>query len=160
MSALGRAAAAMLLGCTSAGASVLAGQQPPIVASPPVIKYGKWIALGSSVAFGLLAQAEHADADRAFGALQDYCDVDVTRCDTGPNGHYLDPVSEGYYQASLTHDHRAGRWLFGGEALLLSAAAGFIWELTRPSGPAGNIPFAPLIENRKDRLNVGATVRF
>ena len=142
-----------------AASGTLAGQAP-VRRSPPVIRYGKWIALGSSLVFGMLSQAEHVDADRAFSALEDYCLTDQTRCDTGPDGHYLDPVSEGHYQASLTHDRRAGRWLWGGEALFLSAAAGFIWELARPRGPPENIPFAPLIENRKDRLNVGATVRF
>ena len=143
----------------AAAAGTLAGQAP-VRRSPPVIRYGKWVALGSSLAFGLLSQAEHVDADRAFSALEDYCLGDQTRCDTGPDGHYLDPVSEGYYQASLTHDRRAGRWLWGGEALFLSAAAGFIWELARPRGPPENIPFAPLVESRADRLVVGGVVRF
>ena len=160
MSARWKSVAALVLGAVSVGTTGLAGQQPLTVPSPPVIKYGKWIARGSSVAFGLLAQAEHADADRAFGALEDYCFNDETRCDTGAGGHYLDTVSEGYYQASLSHDRRAGHWLFGGEALLLTAAAGFIWELPRPSGPPGNIPFAPLIEQRRDRLDIGGSVRF
>ncbi|MGH7590869.1 MAG: hypothetical protein ACREOE_16070 [Gemmatimonadales bacterium] len=149
----------LVLGSLGLGASTLEGQAP-IRPSPPLIKYGKWVALGTSVAFGLLAQAEHADADRAYNALNNYCLDDGTRCDTGPNGHYLDPVSEGYYQTSLTHDRRAGHWLFGGEALFLSAAAGFIWELTRPSGPPGNIPFAPLVEQHQDRLEIGGSVRF
>lgn len=140
-------------------ANALAGQAP-VRRSPTIIRYGKWVALGSSLAFGLLSQAEHADADRAFGALESYCFTDQTRCDTGPDGHYLDPVSEGYYQASLTHDRRAGRWLWGGEALFLSAAAGFIWELARPRGLPENIPFAPLVESHQGRLEVGGSVRF
>lgn len=151
--------ALLVLGVLGPGAPALQGQAP-IRTSPPLIKYGKWVALGTSIAFGLLAQGEHADADRAYNALSDYCFDDQTRCDTGPNGHYLDPVSEGYYQSSLTHDRRAGHWLFGGEALFLSAAAGIIWELTRPSGPPGNIPFAPLVEQHQDRLEIGASVRF
>ncbi|MGB7211534.1 MAG: hypothetical protein WBC97_02805 [Gemmatimonadales bacterium] len=151
--------ALLAMGSICLGGSALQGQTP-IRASPPLIKYGKWVALGTSVAFGLLSQAEHADADRAYNALSDYCFDDETRCDTGPNGHYLDPVSEGYYQSSLSHDRRAGHWLFGGEALFLSAAAGVIWELTRPSGPPENIPFAPLVEQHQDRLEVGASVRF
>lgn len=149
----------LVMGSLSLGAPAVRAQTT-VPASPPLIKYGKWVALGTSVAFGLLAQAEHADADRAYNALNSYCFDDETRCDTGPDGRYLDPVSEGYYQASLVHDRRAGRWLFGGEALLLSAAAGFIWELTRPSGPPENIPFAPLVEQHQDRLEVGATLRF
>ena len=144
---------------TAAVAGTLAGQAP-VRRSPPVIRYGKWIALGSSLAFGMLSQAEHVDADRAYSALEDYCLTDQTRCNTGPDGHYLDPVSEGYYQASLTHDRRAGRWLWGGEALFLSAAAGFIWELARPRGPPENIPFAPLVAQHQDRLEVGWSVRF
>lgn len=140
-------------------ASGLAAQEPLRV-SPPVIKYGKWVALGSSIIFGLLSQGEHASADRAFGQLQDYCLDDQSRCNVGANGHYLDPVSEGYYQTSLTHDRRAGRWLVSGELLFLGAAAGFIWELTRPASLPPNIPLAPLIEQDGDRLRVGGTIRF
>ena len=151
---LGAAAALWL-----AIAPVLAAQAPARV-SPPVIKYGKWIAFGSSVTFGLLSQGEHVNADRAFSSLENYCFGDQTRCNVGSNGHYLDPVSEGYYQESLTHDRRAERWLVGGEALFLSAAAGFIWEFTRPTGLPANIPLAPLIESRGDRLRVGGSITF
>ena len=45
MSARWKSVAALVLGAVSVGPTGLAGQQPLTVPSPPVIKYGKWIAL-------------------------------------------------------------------------------------------------------------------
>ena len=142
-----------------AGPTGLEAQQP-IRVSPPLIKYGKWVAFGASIAFGLEAQSEHQTADAAFQSLTNYCLDDFTRCNTGPNGHYVDPVSEQYYQTSLTHDRRAGRWLLGGEVLFVGAAAGLLWELTRPTGLPGNIPLQPVVQRTNSGLNVGATLTF
>lgn len=143
----------------AAGPGRLAAQQP-IKVSPPVIKYGKWIAFGASIAFGLEAQSEHHTADAAFQSLTNYCFDDFSRCDLGPNGHYLDPVSEQYYQTSVAHDHRAGRWLLGGEVLFVGATAGLIWELTRPTGLPGNIPLQPVVQRTSSGMNVGASLTF
>jgi hypothetical protein len=137
-----------------------AAAQGPLRASPPVVKYGKWIAFGGAVAFGLLAQSEHHTADAAFQDLTDYCLDDFTRCDLGPNGHYLDPASERFYQTSLSHDRRAERWLLGGETLFLGATAGLLWELTRPRGLPANIPLQPVVERRPGGTLVGARFTF
>ncbi|MFI5235241.1 MAG: hypothetical protein ACHQXA_05965 [Gemmatimonadales bacterium] len=143
-------------------AALLAGPvaaQQRIAPSPHLIRYGKWLALGGSIAFGLLAQAQHAQADNAFNALTNYCFGDFNRCNTA-NGQYLDPVSEGYYQTSLAHDRQAGHWLAGGEALFLGAAAGFIWELTRPKGLPRNIPLEPDVTYTPTGTRVGLRLTF
>lgn len=139
---------------------VVGAQLEPTRAVPRAVHYGKWLALGGAVAFGLLAQHEHDQAEQADGALRAYCFADFSRCDLGPNGRYLDPVSEGYYQTTITHDHRAGRWLVGGETLLLGAAAGFIWELTRHAGLPANIPLAPEVSASPGATRVGLRLTF
>jgi hypothetical protein len=139
---------------------IVAAQLEPTRPVPRAVHYGKWLALGGAVALGLLAQHEHDLAEQADGALRAYCFDDFSRCDLGPDGRYQDPVSEGYYQTTLTHDHRAGRWLVGGEALLLGAAAGFIWELTRHAGLPPNIPLAPAVSATPGTTRVGLRLSF
>lgn len=143
----------------------LAAQQPADSvfqprSSPVLVKYGKWAVLAAAVGMGLKAASAHDDADRAFARLDDYCAVDRTRCDQGPGGRYLDPVSERYYQAALSGDRRARGWLLGGEVSLLGAAGLFVWELTRPKAPPRNIPFEPSFRVIGSRTEMGVMLRF
>ncbi len=145
-------------------AQPLAAQQPPdsllVRGSPSLLKYGKWAVLASAVAMGIKAAAAHRDADRAWNRLEDYCSVVTSRCDQGPGGDYLDPVSEGYYQTSITRDRHARGWLVGGEAALLGAAGLFVWELSRPKVPPRNIPFEPTMEVERHATRLGIAVPF
>lgn len=128
--------------------------------SPVLVKYGKWAMALTAVGMGIKASNAHNDADRAFDRLQDYCADDPIRCDRGSNKRYLDPVAEGYYQTSLRRDRQARGWLVGGEAVLVGAAALFVWELTRPKRPPRNIPFEPTLTTTGSTTKVGLSLRF
>jgi hypothetical protein len=128
--------------------------------SPILVRYGKWATLGAAVGMGLKAASAHRAADRAYGRLEHYCLTDPPACDQGPGGAYLDPVAERYYQASLGHDRRARRWLFGGEVTLLATAGIFVWELTRPRGPPDNIPFSPSLSVSDGNTRLGLALAF
>ncbi len=133
-----------------------AGQKP----SPPLVKYGKWAAVVASAGFTALAARAHSHAEDNFNLLRGYCFVDSAHCATGTDGRYLDPQSERWYQESVRYDHRSRNWLFAGEGALLGAAVGFVWELTRPKGPPGNIPFEPKVTSVKGETRVGVQVAF
>ncbi len=128
--------------------------------TPFAVKYGKWVTLAAAVGMGIKAADAHRDADRAFKSLGDYCDPDHTRCDTGPSGHYLDPVAERYYQTSVRRDRHARGWLLGGEGALLATAGLFVWDLTRPKQPPKNIPFAPTVSVVGSTTRLGLRVAF
>lgn len=128
--------------------------------SPALVKYGKWALAAAALGMGLKASADHNAADQAFGHLEAYCLADKTRCDTGPGGSYTDPVTEGYYQSSLSADRRARHWLLGGETTLLASAALFVWELTRPQGHPKNIPFEPELRVTGRETRMGVRVAF
>ncbi len=129
-------------------------------ATPFAVKYGKWVTLAAAVGLGVKAAAAHRDADRAFQSLSNYCFDDHARCATGPDGHYLDPVSERYFQVSLHRDRNARGWLVGGEAALLATAGLFVWDLTRPKQPPKNIPFGPTVSVVGSTTHVGVSVAF
>jgi hypothetical protein len=135
---------------------LLAGR---VEAQGPLVKYGKWAVLAGSVGMNYLALRAHNRADDAFNALKSLC-VDRTRCDLGPDGSYLDPVSENLYQNSLRDDRIARGWLLGGEAALAGSAALFVWELTRPKGRPGNIPFEPEVRSMRWGTGLGLRVPF
>jgi hypothetical protein len=128
--------------------------------TPMLVKYGKWATLALAVGMGLKASAAHHDADRAFNLLSDYCLTDPTRCNQGSGGGYIDPVAEGYYQASVRRDRHARGWLLGGEGALLATAGLFVWELTRPKQPPKNIPFEPTVSVVGPTTRVGVSVAF
>jgi hypothetical protein len=135
---------------------LLAGQAG---AQGPLVKYGKWAVLAGSVGMNYLALRSHNRADDAFNALNALC-VDRSRCDLGPDGSYLDPESENLYQSSLRYDRIARGWLLGGEAALAGSAALFVWELTRPKGRPGNIPFEPEVRSMRWGTGLGLRVAF
>jgi hypothetical protein len=128
--------------------------------SPLLVKYGKWATLAAAVGMGIEAATAHHAADQAFSRLSRYCDSDSSRCTQGSNGAYLDPVAEGYYQASLRQDGRARRWLVGGEVALLGTASLFVWELTRPKRTPRNIPFEPSLEFSPGTTRLGLRAAF
>jgi hypothetical protein len=128
--------------------------------SAAVLKYGKWGALAAAVGLGIQAAARHSDADRAYNRLKDYCFIDDNRCDLGSNGHYLDPVTEGYYQTTLRNDRSARRWLVGGEVALASAVALFVWDFARPKSPPPNIPFHPELKVLPRQTTLGVRLEF
>jgi hypothetical protein len=151
------------LSCLTIAVLPLTAQQPDTTwrrQVPAVVTYGKWVTLAATVGMGIKAAQAHREADRSFDRLSAYCLGDDTRCQTGPGGRYLDPVSERYFQASVRSDRRARHWLFAGEGTLLATAGLFVWELTRPSRPPRNIPFEPTVSVVGPRTMVGVSVAF
>ncbi len=124
----------------------------------PVVKYGKWLTLAGSIGMNYLAHRDHDRADNVFHDLESRCVAARNRCNLGPSGSYLDREIETLYQASLHYDRRARGWLIGGESALAVTAVMFVWELTRPQGRPGNIPFEP--EVRTVRGGTGLGLRF
>jgi hypothetical protein len=113
----------------------------------PIVKYGKWLLVAGAAAMNYFALDAHNQAEDSFNALEAHCLDSRQRCALGPDGSYLDPTSEEFYQASLHYDRVARSWLVGGELALAGAAAMFVWELTQPKGRPGNIPFEPEIRS-------------
>ena len=128
--------------------------------SPFAVKYGKWAMVAAAIGMGMKAASDHRAADRAFDRLTSYCDAQSQGCFKGPDGKYLDPVAEGYYQNSLSKDRHARGWLLGGEATLLGAVGLFVWELSRPKSLPKNIPFEPELEWSPVRTRLIGRVRF
>jgi hypothetical protein len=103
----------------------------------------------------------HNRAEDNFDALEQRCLAVQARCDLGPEGHYLDPEIEDFYQRSLHYDRVARGWLVGGETALAGAAAMFVWELTKPKGRPKNIPFEPEVRSlRGGGSGVGLRLEF
>ena len=119
----------------------------------PAVKYGKWVLLAGSIGMNYLAVRAHDRAETTFDVLESRCFEAEQRCALGPGGTYADPEIEGLYQTSLRYDRRARLWLIGGETALAGAAVLFVWELTRPKGRPGNIPFEPEVRS----LRAGGT---
>ena len=119
----------------------------------PAVKYGKWVLVAGSLGMNYLAVRAHNRADDSFNVLESRCGVDHEQCALGPNGAYVDPGVEDFYQTSLRYDRRARLWLIGGETALAGAAVMFVWELTRPKGRPDNIPFEPEVRS----LRAGGT---
>jgi hypothetical protein len=127
----------------------------------PVVKYGKWLLVAGSAAMNYLAIRAHNRAEDSFDALEARCFESRQRCALGPGGSYLDPAAEDLYQGALRYDRIARGWLIGGESALAGAAVLFVWELTRPKGRPGNIPFEPEIRStRGGGTGVGLRVAF
>jgi hypothetical protein len=146
-----------------ASAPLFAQQSPDSLfrhSSPFLVKYGKWVMVAASAGMGLKAASDHRAADRDFDRLDRYCSGQPAGCPQRPSGKYFDPVAEGYYQSSLSHDRRARTWLLGGEATLLGAAGLFVWELTRPKSLPKNIPFEPEIRWTGRETRAGLKVAF
>ncbi len=128
--------------------------------SPPLVKYGKWVLAAGAVGMNYFAARSHNRAEDAFDALQARCGDSTRFCDVGPTGRYLDPQSESLFQESLSQDRQARRWLLGGEAALLGAAAMFVWELTRHSPEPDNIPFEPEVTTARGTTHIGLRLGF
>lgn len=145
--------------------SAAAAQSPDSVfvrpqGSPALVKIGKWGVLLAGLGMGVKAAQAHADADRAYDRLRDYCFEDPRRCDQNPGGSYINPVAERYYQRALRGDRHARGWLIGGEVAVLGAAGLFVWELTRPRQRPDNIPFEPQVTLLGRVTNLGVRVSF
>jgi hypothetical protein len=126
----------------------------------PVIKYGKWVLAAGAVGMNYLALRAHNHAEDSFTGLETRCLESRQQCALGPDGSYLDPATEDLYQGSLRYDRIARGWLIGGESALVAAAALFVWELTRPKGRPGNIPFEPEIRSTRGGTGLGLRVAF
>ena len=154
----------LILALLIAVSGPLSAQQAPDSlfrhSSPFLIKYGKWVMVAASAGMGLQAASNHRAADRDFAQLDRYCSSLPAGCPQRPSGKYFDPVAEGYYQSSLSHDRRARTWLLGGEATLLGAAGLFVWELTRPKSLPRNIPFEPELSWTWRETRAGLKVAF
>jgi hypothetical protein len=126
----------------------------------PLVKYGKWVLAAGAVTMNVLAAKAHDRGDETFDALERRCLDNHALCDLDDSGHYLNPESESLYQASLSYDRRARRWLIGGETALLGAAAMLIWELTGKSHRPDNIPFEPEVKSLRSATGVGLRLKF
>ena len=126
--------------------------------SGPLVRYGKWVLAAGAVGMNLLAARDHGRADDAFDAIESRCFQDANRCRLDPDGRYLDPEIEGFYQTSLRNDRSARRWLIGGETALLGAAALFVWEMTRKTHKPDNIPFEPEVRALNRATGIGIRV--
>ena len=104
-----------------------------------VVRWGKWVLLGTAVAFGSYALAEHRRAEHAYEALRVRCRGDATLCDR-VNGRYTDVTSEQFHQRATAGDRRARVGIIGGQIALLGSAALFVYDLRNGRGPA-NIPY-------------------
>jgi hypothetical protein len=131
-----------------------------VEAQGPVVKYGKWLLVAGSIGMNYLAVRSHNRADDAFDALEAGCLANHARCTLGTKGQYTDPEIEGLYQSSLHQDRIARGWLIGGETALAGAAVLFIWELTRPKGRPGNIPFQPEVRSMRGATGLGMRIEF
>jgi hypothetical protein len=129
-------------------------------AQGPLVKYGKWLLVAGSIGMNYYAVRAHNRAEDNFNALKSRCDSFNDRCAIGPEGRYLDPEIEDFYQRSLHYDRVARGWLIGGETALAGAAALFVWELTRPKGRPGNIPFEPEVRSLRGGTGVGLRLTF
>lgn len=127
---------------------------------PPVVRYGKWVALGGAAALGFVAHSRNQDADARYQALRDRCFDDPTFCQVGPNGHYLDPVSERLYTDTRRLDREAARFLISAEVAVAATAVGFVWEVMHREDRPPTIPFQPRIEAGLTTTRVGLTFHF
>lgn len=126
--------------------------------SGPLVRYGKWVLAAGAVGMNLLAAQAHDRAEDTFDRIEDACFENSLRCILGPNGTYADRQIEGLYQASLSYDRRARRWLIAGEAALLGAAALFVLEFTRKTHKPDNIPFEPEVRSLRQATGIGLRV--
>jgi hypothetical protein len=127
---------------------------------PPVVHYGKWVALGGSMAFGVLAHSKNHDSEATYQSLKDRCFSAPANCLIGGDGRYVDPTSEGLYQQTRTLDRQASRLLIGAEVSFVASAAGFVWELMHRKDKTPTIPFEPRVETGPTSTRVSLTVRF
>jgi hypothetical protein len=124
--------------------------------SPPLIRYGKWVALALATGFMAEGTLTHERADDHFQDLLAYCRTGAS-CAIGIDGRYANPAAESIFQRSVHDDRIARRWLLGGQAALLGSAVLFVLELSRKGGPP-NIPFSPYIVAGGTRTRFGLRV--
>jgi hypothetical protein len=130
-----------------AAAGALAAQATPARNATswtrPVTRYGKWVTAATAIGFTALAAREHQRSADAWDLLVDICRADFADCATGPDGRYLNGVTEQHYQRSLYYDARARRRLLAGQLSLLVSAVFFLADLRRGQSDPENIPFDP-----------------
>src|SRR5215210_2430737 len=66
----------------------------------PWVKYGKWLLVAGSAGMNYFALRAHNRAEDAFNAVESRCIGTQARCILGPEGNYLDPEIESFYQSS------------------------------------------------------------
>jgi hypothetical protein len=118
------------------------------------------VIVAGAAGMNYLALRAHNRAEDSFNALEFRCLEATQRCLVGPQGTYLDPTAEDLYQNSVRYDRIARGWLIGGEFALAGAAALFVWELTRPKGRPGNIPFEPEVRSIRGGTGLGLRIDF
>jgi hypothetical protein len=104
-----------------------------------VVRVGKWVLVGATVALGVYAYAEHSAAERAHDDLRDRCDSSPTACNV-TDGRYTDVESEALHQRAVQHDRRARTGILAGQITLLGGVALFLYDLRNDGGP-DNIPY-------------------
>jgi len=125
-----------------------------------ITHYGKWVAFAFAGTFTALGAHEHENSNRVYDQLVDVCRADNSACAVGPNGAYVNPLTEQMYQVSLHYDSRARLRLIAGQAGLLLAGALFLADLHHGDDPE-NIPFHPaeiLVEPRPDGARLGLRI--
>jgi hypothetical protein len=122
------------------------------------VHYGKWLTGASAVALTWMAAHEHARSTDAWDALSALCRANHGTCSLGPDGRYLNALSEEYYQRSLRHDRRARTRLLAGQGALLLTIGFFLLDRRHGDDRPPNIPFAPLkvsVDERGGGARVG-----
>jgi hypothetical protein len=139
-----RRAVLVLAACAAAAAPrpLPAQEAPPTRGTPPVIKWGKWMAAAAAVSFTAMGVERHRAGDAAFRDLVRYCQQ--TLCTLTPDGRYADPGAEGRYQHVVRADRAARAWLIGGQIAAIGTAVLFVLELRRSTEPP-NIPYSGLV---------------
>ena len=123
------------------------------------VHYGKWLTAASAVALTWMGAHEHARSADAWDELVAFCRVNNANCTLGPNGRYLNGVSEDHYQRSLRYDRRARTRLLAGQGALLLTIGFFLLDRNHGDDGPENIPF-PSLEMAADPRAAGAQVGF
>ncbi len=111
--------------------------------TPPVVRTGKWVALGMAAGATILGIRAHENADAAFSRLRDYCSS-LASCDLGPDGRYTNAGAESLYLEVRNGDRAARAWLAAGQTLLVGSVVLFVMDL-RNRGRPENEPLGHMV---------------
>ncbi len=111
--------------------------------TPPLVRTGKWIALGLAAGTTILGARAHLRADDAFDRLRDYCST-IGSCTLGVDGRYDNAGAEAIYLEVRNGDRAARSWLAAGQTLLVGSVVLFVLDL-RNRGRPENEPLGRMV---------------
>lgn len=107
--------------------------------------WGKWVSLTAAAGLTTLGALSSNSASDRFRELTTACRTDSFFCRINNDGtSYIDPEAEHLFQATLSKDSQAQRFLIGGQLTLLVSAAMFLTDLLNGDEGPENIPYTPL----------------